>query len=90
MSHESEQYLTNPKSRLLYQSWGSNALTPPFWQFSCPPTSCPVTLYVGWLLGLPGIKFLGWTVLGHMSLFAAFKAVSFISMFLLVLHSFCF
>ena len=43
MSHESEQYLTNPKPRLLYQSWGSNTLTPPFQQFSCPHASCPVT-----------------------------------------------
>ena len=34
--------------------------------------------------------FLGWTVSGHMPLFAAFKAASFISMFLLVLYSFCF
>ena len=46
-------------------------------------------LAVTWFLGCPWIKSLGWTVLGHMSLFAAFKAVSFISMFLLVLCSFC-
>ena len=43
MSHKSEQYLTNPKSRLLYQSWGSNTLTLPLQWFSCPPASHPVT-----------------------------------------------
>ena len=43
MSHESKQYLTNPKPRLLYQSWGSNALILLPWQFSCPPASRPVT-----------------------------------------------
>ena len=43
MSHKSKQYLTNPKPRLLYQSWGSDALIPPSRQFSCPPASCPVT-----------------------------------------------
>ena len=45
-------------------------------------------LYIRWFLGCPWIKFLGWTVSVHMSLFAAFKAASFISMFL-VLCSFC-
>ena len=40
--------------------------------------------------GCPWIKFLGWTVLGYVPLFTAFKASSFISMFLFVLHSFCF
>ena len=44
MSHKFEQYLTNPKPRPFYQSWGSNALTPPLWWFSCPHASCPVTL----------------------------------------------
>ena len=44
MSHKSKQYLTNPKYRLLYQSWGSIALTPPLWWFSCPLASCPVTM----------------------------------------------
>ena len=43
MSHKSEQYLTNPRPRLFYQSWGSNALIPSPQQFSCPPASCPVT-----------------------------------------------
>ena len=43
MSHESEQYLTNPRPRLLHQSWGSNTLTRPLRQFSCPQASRPVT-----------------------------------------------
>ena len=43
MSHKSEQYVTNPKPRLLYQSWGSNALSPCLQQFSCPPASHSVT-----------------------------------------------
>ena len=43
MSHKSKQYLTNPRPRLFYQSWGSNALILPPWQFSCPPASHPVT-----------------------------------------------
>ena len=44
VSHESEQYLTNPRPRLLHQSWGSNMLTHPLWWFSCPQASCPVTM----------------------------------------------
>ena len=43
MSHKSKRYLTNPKSRLLYQSWGSSTLIPPLQWFSCPHASCPVT-----------------------------------------------
>ena len=43
MSHKSEQYLTNPRPRLFYQPWGSNALIPSPRQFSCPPASHPVT-----------------------------------------------
>ena len=46
-------------------------------------------LYIRWFLGHPWIIFLGQKVLGHMPLFATFKAASFISMFLLVLCSFC-
>ena len=44
MSHKSEQYLTNPRPRPLYQSWGSNTLTLHFQWFSCPLASHPVTL----------------------------------------------
>ena len=44
MSHKSKQYLTNPKPRLLYQSWGSNAFTSCLQQFSCPLASHSVTV----------------------------------------------
>ena len=35
--HKSEQYLTNPRPRLLYQSWGSNTSHSCLQWFSCPP-----------------------------------------------------
>ena len=43
MSHKSKQYLTNPRPRLFYQSWGSNTLILHLQQFSCPLASHPVT-----------------------------------------------
>ena len=48
ISHKSEQYLTNPRPRLLYQSWGLNAPTSCLQQFSCPLASHPVTLSIVW------------------------------------------
>ena len=49
MSHESELYLTNPKPRLLYQSWGLITLILLLQQFSCSLASHPVTPLVSTL-----------------------------------------